>query len=200
MYRRRPVYCFTGMPSAIFALLVLLLWPNLLPAQKPGDKQALAELRAQINQFYDDINAAVGAPAPDLQFTNIDNRQPQTLAGLRGKTVLLKFWAVGCGPCVAEIPTIKKLQEEVDPNSLVILYLSGDSLKLQQQFLAKTELPGLKAILAPGDLKAIYDNSFVPRTILIDSLGIIRAGWLGSITYDKLQDNLKLAEQALSQN
>ncbi|HEX9106136.1 MAG TPA: TlpA disulfide reductase family protein [Longimicrobiales bacterium] len=66
-----------------------------------------------------------GAPAPDLHVTTLRG-DTLSLAGLRGKVVLVNFWATWCPPCRAEMPGFQKVYEARQGKGLVILGLSTD--------------------------------------------------------------------------
>ena len=70
-----------------------------------------------------------GSAAPSLNFTRL--LQAPTGAkvdwpALRGKVVVLEFWATWCAPCVAEIPILNSLQASVDSNKVVFLSVDDD--------------------------------------------------------------------------
>ena len=74
------------------------------------------------------INKAVrlGQPAPDLAAQTLDGK-PWRLAELRGKVVLLDFWATWCGPCIAAMPHLARLERRFADNpKFVVVGLSVD--------------------------------------------------------------------------
>ena len=64
-------------------------------------------------------------PAPDFSLKDVDGK-PLTLAGQRGKVVLLNFWATWCGPCREEIPSLIALQKEYKDKLQIIGMLTDD--------------------------------------------------------------------------
>src|SRR2546428_7133409 len=72
---------------------------------------------AAANQTYN--------PAPDVQFTKLDG-SPFRLNDLRGRVVLLNFWATWCVPCRNEIPSLSAMQKDLDARGLSIIGVSYD--------------------------------------------------------------------------
>jgi thiol-disulfide isomerase/thioredoxin len=64
-------------------------------------------------------------PAPELQLTTLDGAS-LTLSALRGKVVLIDFWATWCGPCRDEAPKLVELQREYGPRGVQLVGISMD--------------------------------------------------------------------------
>jgi len=136
----------------------------------------------------------VGKRAPDFTVYTIDGAAV-TLSQLRGKIVMVNFWAIGCGACVAEMPDIEAVYKTWAGKELRILAINaGDHPIYIRNFIAeqKTSLP----IFIDSDRTAVrdYQISRIPRTFFIDSSGMIRRVLLGS--FDN-QEQIKEALNAL---
>ncbi len=70
------------------------------------------------------LGMAHGTPAPDFSLDSLDG-QSMRLSDLRGKAVLLNFWATWCGPCKIEIPWFIELQKQYGPQGLVAGIVGG---------------------------------------------------------------------------
>jgi thiol-disulfide isomerase/thioredoxin len=71
---------------------------------------------------------AIGKPF-DLEFTDAIKGETVSIKGLKGKVVVLDFWATWCGPCVAEMPTMKKLYAEYKGKGVEFIGVSLDQAK-----------------------------------------------------------------------
>ena len=67
------------------------------------------------------IAALIGKPAPELNVEDWANGSPLSAEELEGKVVLLDFWAIWCGPCVATFPHLREWQEKYSDQGLVII-------------------------------------------------------------------------------
>ena len=93
-----------------------------------------------------------GKVAPEFSFTL--NGRPATLASLRGKIVVLNFWATWCPPCVEETPSLNHLQSTIGPLGGVVLGVSVDEDAaayeqfLRDQHVVFPTLPASRMLLA----------------------------------------------------
>ena len=121
--------------------------------------------------------AWVGVRAPDFSVTNLDG-QPVHLADLKGRRVILNFWATWCVPCQEEIPNFVKLRAKTSPTNVVILGLSTDAAAMQKAFAQRNGVNYPLAVLqnAPSPYQDIAE---IPVTMAIDRNGIIQNAVLG---------------------
>ena len=113
-----------------------------------------------------------GVRAPDFSVTNVDG-QAIRLSDLKGKRVIVNFWATWCVPCLAEIPNFTKLRAETSPTNLVILGLSTDDAATQKTFAQRNGVNYPLAILQ--NVPSPYqDIDKIPVTMVIDRNGVIQ--------------------------
>jgi thiol-disulfide isomerase/thioredoxin/outer membrane lipoprotein-sorting protein len=128
-----------------------------------------------------------GKPAPAFELKSITG-QTFSLAALKGKTVLLDFWATWCPPCRRSMPALEKLSLEFKNSDLVILGVdSGEEREIVEKFLKKTPL-GYPAVLSgeSGILES-YQVTAYPTFILIGRDGKIIANDIGFSGEDQLR-------------
>lgn len=118
----------------------------------------------------------LGAPAPALTFTHL----LQAPAGakvdwpsLRGKAIVLEFWATWCAPCVAEIPVLNTLVESVDPAKVQFISVDDEEPAVVEAFLKKKPIPGWIGIDTTGELFKRFGVYERPTTIVIDPQGCV---------------------------
>ena len=99
-------------------------------ARKLCDVACEEEAPAAVKDHFEDRMARidlVGKPAPPIAGTDVDGK-PVSLAELKGKVVLIDFWASWCPPCVAAIPTLKALSQKYQDRGFVILGVNVDAM------------------------------------------------------------------------
>ena len=117
--------------------------------------------------------------APDFQLADL-NGKPLQLSALRGKVVLLDFWATWCPPCRAELPHFKELYAAYRSKGLEMIGLSvGESAEVVKPFVQSNGIPYPIAI-ATAEVEQAYGGiRGIPTTFLIDKQGRIAQRYVG---------------------
>ena len=120
---------------------------------------------------------AVGRAFPNLRFQAVDGRLVD-VQRLRGRVVLIDFWATWCGPCVAEMPNVLAVYKKYQPRGFEIIGVSLDSRRdallkfVQDQGMTWPQYfdgGGWKAALAVR-----FGVQSIPHTVLLDRRGTVR--------------------------
>ncbi len=116
--------------------------------------------------------------APDFAFTDLEG-DTITLASLRGKPVLLDFWATWCGPCRRSLPHIEELARRHEKDGLVVLAVTSEAPAKVREFLRKNPLEVRVAFDTGATAHEKYHVSSIPAGFLIDRKGTIAAQYVG---------------------
>ena len=115
----------------------------------------------------------------------------------RGKVLVVNFWASWCPPCVEEMPTLDKLQQEFKAQNVLFIGIGIDSPSNIREFLEKTPVsyPIVIGGLEGSNLSKQMGNSqgALPYTIVIDGQGKATSSKLGKISEEELRKAIKSA-------
>ena len=135
---------------------------------------------------------SIGSIAPDFTLQAPDGKNV-SLSDYRGKIVLLDFWASWCGPCLREVPNVKKVYDKFHDKGFEILSVSLDDKKdnwvnaIEKNDLDWGHVSSLKGWSCP--VAKLYNVSGVPAMLLIDKEGKIVATKLrGDLLMEKVAE------------
>ena len=138
--------------------------------------------------------SSIGTPARD--FTIQDSDRSVSLSQLRGKIVVLNFWATWCAPCVEEMPSLTQLQKKLVGRGVTIVAVSLDDnaddyhkfLKDHNIDLLTVRETGQKTstgVIAP--VSSEYGTFKLPETYIIDRQGTIRRKFVGAVDWSQAE-------------
>jgi cytochrome c biogenesis protein CcmG/thiol:disulfide interchange protein DsbE len=132
----------------------------------------------------------VGRAAPEFVLRPLDGGEPVTLASLRGRPVVLNFWATWCVPCFEEHPLLVSAARSLGDRARFIGVIYEDSEEQVRGFLAR-QGSAYPSLVDPGSRTAIAFGVFgVPETFFIDAEGRIAAKHIGPLDAASLQAKL----------
>lgn len=187
--------------SLIFVVFVILVITGFLfmgkRMSRNGQSQASANSNGTPNAAPQPAQAtgpATGSLAPDFDLKVLDgNGKTMKLSSLRGKAVILDFWATYCGPCKIEMPWFVELQNKYGKDGLQIVGVAVDDAgeKAISDFTHKMGInyPILIGTEKVADLYGGLDG--LPTTFFIDRSGKIIDRQLGLISESVIVDNIK---------
>jgi cytochrome c-type biogenesis protein len=128
--------------------------------------------------------------APDVHFTKLDGSSLR-LKELRGRVVLLNFWATWCIPCRSEIPSLSAMQKDLESRGLSVIGVSyDDTADLVQQF--QKDIPqSYQIVLGGREVGSQLPASPLPTTYIIDRQGRIRDKMIGERTRAAFEASIK---------
>jgi cytochrome c biogenesis protein CcmG, thiol:disulfide interchange protein DsbE len=140
--------------------------------------------------------AEIGKPAPNFALRRIDQPGTLQLASLRGKVVVLNFWASWCLPCEAEAPLLQRNEAKLERDRATVLGVTYlDASPDSEAFVRRYHLsyPNLRDN-DNGDFAHAYGTDQLPESFILDRRGHIVAIARGEIEQQFIDKALRLAE------
>lgn len=136
------------------------------------------------------VGAAVGSIAPEFALLALDGSTVR-LSDLRGKAVVLNFWATWCPPCRNEMPVLQKAYEKYRDEGVAFLGIDVKESEAEVlQFVRKGGYGWTFLLDTSGRVSSSYRVSGIPTTVFIDLEGIIRDIHVGELTASSLDSKL----------
>ena len=145
-------------------------------------------------------------PAPEMKFKEWIGHEPIPLEYLRGRVVLLDFWATWCGPCISTFPRLRSWHKKYGGDRFIIVGVTQyygqqdgkrmtplQELDFLNEFKAKHKLPYPFAIAEASEAPMKYGISAYPTTVLLDRKGVVRYIGIGAGAEESenLEDTIK---------
>ena len=173
------------------SLVLVLILASLGPLSFAWSDAGLSDAQIKMMGL---IPIAEKPNAPELTLSDMAGKRI-TLSSLKGKTVLLNFWATWCPPCREEMPTLETLYQSFKGRSDFVLLAvdSSEEKATVSDFLKKNPYHFPVLLDSDGAVSYHYSISAIPTTFLIDAQGRIIAGTRGAFDWNKKEftDGLK---------
>jgi len=114
---------------------------------------------------------------PDFTLTSLDG-ESITLSNLKGKVVLVDFWATWCPPCTASIPVLIDLYNNLNEKGLVVLGISIEEPTTLMKYREKAQI-SYPILLGNNDVAKAYNVQYIPTMVIIDKKGRISKRQVG---------------------
>lgn len=132
----------------------------------------------------------LGQPMPDFEVTVLNGAKIR-MADLRGRPVVLVFWATWCAECLRDVPEWVRLQEEFGARGVTLLALSDEDRVVLKPFVLAHGIPYPVASLANQELPEPFRGvDILPMTFVIDPQGVIRQATPGPQDFGGLRRRL----------
>ena len=115
----------------------------------------------------------IGKAAPDFVVQDAERRV--TLSQFKGQVVVLNFWASWCPPCVAETPSLVRMQQKLKDKGVVVVAISADEDDgAYHRFINKYGMDFVTVRDPSAKIQHMYGTIQIPETYIIDRDGVLR--------------------------
>lgn len=172
---------------AVYNELGIQVTPNMVPRIRAA---VVAELKA----IEERLMLKEGSAAPDFKLPVLGGGEA-SLSSLKGKVVVVNFWATWCPPCLVEMPVLNELAETYRDQGVEVLGLSLDEegLSITKPFVEKLNVT-YPIVEADRETYQAYGNVLtIPHTFVIDREGTVTKRFVNNQTKDAFEAAIKAA-------
>lgn len=136
------------------------------------------------------VGVQIGNTAPDFSLKALDG-STVTLSDLRGKPVMVNFWATWCPPCKEEMPTMEAAYKKAKDQGIVFLGVDiKEDPALVEKFVKENGYSWTFLLDQDGAAGRHYQITGIPETFFIDRTGLVQARVIGPMTPTVLESRL----------
>lgn len=141
-------------------------------------------------ELQKEVAPRLGYIAPEIALHDL-NGQLVRLSELRGRPVLVNFWAAWCPPCRKELPDLQRFHEQFGTKIALIGVNWGEPAQTVKSFLARYGVTYTNLLDERGTAFVAYRLTGTPTTFFIDPEGHIRGVWLGPLQGGEIADSFQ---------
>ncbi|MFP5108024.1 redoxin domain-containing protein [Neobacillus sp. C211] len=172
------------MIKKVIAAVILVTLLTVAIVQAMDKKTETPETTSQTTAGNEGL--AIGAKAPDFELKTLTGETVK-LSNLKGKKVMLNFWATWCPPCKAEMPAMEQFSKQMEKD-IVILAVNIDPQLDVQGFVDENKITFPIPLDADDKVNETYQVLSIPTTYFIDSKGMIQNKYVGGMKLEDMKD------------
>lgn len=179
--------------TIIILLLAMVVWGVYdYGTKKQKTQKAIAQTAVEqtnTTSSKSEGGLEIGNSAPDFTLQTIDGKSFK-LSDLRGKKVLLNFFATWCPPCNGEMPDLETFYRDNKNNNITVLAVnlttSEQNTKNISNFISKYRLTFPVVLDKQGDISNVFQVINIPTSYFIDTKGVIQEKMVGGMNKDTM--------------
>ncbi|AIE85947.1 redoxin domain-containing protein [Fimbriimonas ginsengisoli Gsoil 348] len=138
----------------------------------------------------------IGKPAPNFELTGLDGKKV-SLSSLRGKVVMIDFWATWCGPCREALPDTEKIAKASVGKNVQVMAVSDETRETVAAFMKQNNYTMPNFLDQDGSVHRSYKASAIPCMAIIDANGNLAAYHVGGRPEEEIRSELAKAGAVL---
>jgi len=180
------------MKTIVVFMLIALSLPTLLPAHRVEAQTRSVSVKTGVVEPERTGVAWEDTKAPDFTLADLDGHSV-SLSSLRGKVVLISFWASWCPFCVQDMPLIDQLQKEYGKQGLVVMGINLEDAGTARAFMKAHGYNFKTVVDADDQVSQLYEIEVLPTVIVIGRDGNIATRLMGAKSKSTLTEAIASA-------